>query len=65
MSRVLRLKFELGLFEHPYVDPEEAARAGSSPDNRALALESARESITLLKNDAGVLPLTKGSSRSR
>ena len=59
LSRVLRLKFELGLFEHPYVDVDEAARSGGSRENRALALESARASITLLKNDAGTLPLKK------
>jgi beta-glucosidase len=59
VSRVLRLKFELGLFEHPYVDADEAARSGGSRENRALALESARASITLLKNDAGTLPLKK------
>src|ERR1019366_1681306 len=59
VSRVLRLKFELGLFEHPYVDAEAAARDGRSPAHRALALESARASITLLKNDGGTLPLKK------
>jgi beta-glucosidase len=59
VGRVLKLKFELGLFEHPYVDPGEAARRGGSPENRALALEAARASIVLLKNDSAVLPLRK------
>ena len=59
VSRVLTLKFELGLFEHPYVDADAAARSGGSPEHRALALESARASITLLKNDNGTLPLQK------
>jgi beta-glucosidase len=63
VSRVLRLKFELGLFEHPYVDEAAAARAGGAPEHRALALESARASITMLKNDNGTLPLKK-STRS-
>jgi beta-glucosidase len=59
VTRVLRLKFELGLFEHPYVDADAAARDGGSPAHRALALESARASITLLKNEGGTLPLKK------
>ena len=59
VSRVLRLKFELGLFEHPYVDADAAASNGGSPEHRALALESARASITLLKNEGGTLPLRK------
>jgi beta-glucosidase len=59
VGRVLRLKFELGLFDHPYVDPREAARSGGAPAHRALALDAARASITLLKNDAGTLPLKK------
>ncbi|MFI5231860.1 MAG: glycoside hydrolase family 3 C-terminal domain-containing protein [Gemmatimonadales bacterium] len=59
VARVLTLKFELGLFEHPYVDPDEAARRGGSTEHRALALEAARASITLLKNDSATLPLRK------
>jgi beta-glucosidase len=59
VSRVLRLKFELGLFEHPYVDAKAAARNGGPPAHRALALEAARASITLLKNASGTLPLKR------
>lgn len=59
VARVLKLKFELGLFDHPYVDPDEAARNGGSLEHRALALEAARASITLLKNDSATLPLRK------
>lgn len=59
VTRVLRLKFELGLFDHPYVEPDEAARRGGSRENRALALAAAREAITLLKNDHAALPLSK------
>ncbi len=59
VSRVLKMKFELGLFEHPYVDADAAASAGGSRENRALALDAARASITLLKNDGGALPLNK------
>jgi beta-glucosidase len=59
VSRVLKLKFELGLFEHPYVDADEAARSGGAGESRALALQAARASITLLKNDGRILPLKK------
>jgi beta-glucosidase len=59
VGRVLKLKFELGLFENPYVDPEAAARSSGSTVERAVALQAAREAITLLKNDAHALPLAK------
>jgi len=54
VSRVLKLKFMLGLFENPYVDVEKA----KIESHRDIALEIARKSITLLKND-GTLPLQK------
>jgi beta-glucosidase len=50
-------KFRLGLFDDPYVDPGEADRIVGSDENRSLALEAALASITLLKNDADLLPL--------
>lgn len=59
VARVLRVKFELGLFEQPYVDPDAAAAANGSAEHRALARDAARESIVLLKNDRHVLPLAK------
>ena len=61
VARVLRVKFELGLFEHPYVDVDRAAAENGSADHRALAREAARASIVLLKNDTGVLPLAKAA----
>jgi beta-glucosidase len=61
VARVLRAKFELGLFEQPYVDPEEAARRNGHTGHRALARESARASIVLLKNDRGTLPLDRAT----
>jgi beta-glucosidase len=59
VSRVLRAKFELGLFEHPYVNPDSAAYWNDHADHRALARDAARASIVLLKNDRSTLPLTK------
>jgi beta-glucosidase len=57
VSRVLRAKFELGLFEQPYVDPGAAAAAAGSAEHRALALDAARASIVLLQNRRSRLPL--------
>ena len=56
---VLRVKFELGLFDHPFVDPTLQAKVDRSPEHLALSLESARESMTLLKNEGNLLPLSK------
>lgn len=56
--RVLRRKFEMGLFEHPFVDVEATAAVGSD-GHRAVALEVARRAVTLLKNEHSVLPLSK------
>jgi beta-glucosidase len=59
VARVLRVKFELGLFEHPYIDPDAAARINGSAEHLALARDAARESIVLLKNDRQTLPLSR------
>jgi beta-glucosidase len=59
VARVLRAKFELGLFEHPYVSSGEYPEPGGSA-HRALARRAARESIVLLKNEGAVLPLSDG-----
>jgi beta-glucosidase len=57
VAPMLAAKFRLGLFEDPYVDPKEAERIVGSDSHREVALESARKTITLLKNDGGILPL--------
>jgi len=54
---MLRWKFEMGLFDDPYVDPDEAERVVGCDAHRELALQAARETITLLKNENGLLPL--------
>jgi beta-glucosidase len=59
VARVLRAKFALGLFEQPYVDAAEAARANGHADHRALAREAAAKSLVLLRNDGATLPLRK------
>jgi beta-glucosidase len=57
VRRILAMKFEAGLFEHPYVDARAAERKTATPDAIALAREAARRAMVLLKNDQGVLPL--------
>lgn len=57
--RILEVKFKLGLFDDPYVDPEKASKVLGCKIHRKVALEAARESITLLKNEGNILPLSK------
>lgn len=57
VARVLQAKFELGLFDNPYVDPQEAARVNGCAEHRALAMEAASKSFVLLKNQQQTLPL--------
>src|SRR6266513_595787 len=57
VRRLLRPKFELGLFEKPFVDPDRADRLSGADTSRSLALAAARQAITLLKNDRALLPL--------
>jgi beta-glucosidase len=64
VSRLLYQKFQLGLFENPYVDAEKASKTTDSAEDRALAAESARRSIVLLKNEKNTLPLDKSKLKS-
>jgi beta-glucosidase len=57
VAPMLAWKFRLGLFEDPYVDPAVAERIVGCDAHRELALQGARETITLLKNDGGLAPL--------
>jgi beta-glucosidase len=58
VRHVLRVKFALGLFEHPFVDEAAAPKALYHPDSIALAQTAAERSFVLLKN-SGILPLSK------
>jgi beta-glucosidase len=64
VSRILHAKFLLGIFDHPYVDPDEAERVNESAEHRALALKAAREAIILLKNENALVPLDRTRIRS-
>jgi beta-glucosidase len=59
VRRVLKLKFQLGLFDNPYVDADRAVRVVHSRENQELALRAGHEGIVLLKNDKNLLPLKK------
>ncbi len=59
LARLLRLKFQLGLFENPYIDVERAVKTVHTDENKELALQTARESMVLLKNEDNILPLKK------
>lgn len=63
VGRILKLKFEMGLFENPYVDPVKAARGVRTAEHIALAREVARESVVLLENKNGILPLAPDLKR--
>jgi beta-glucosidase len=63
VGSVLRVKFSLGLFDHLFVKPELHSRVNRSAEHLALSLESARESMTLLRNEGNLLPLSRSLKR--
>lgn len=60
VRRVLRLKFELGLFDNPFVDPDLVDKVIGNPKSIEKGLAAQSRAMTLLKNEAGVLPLGEG-----
>lgn len=57
---VLRVKFTVGIFDHPYVEnPDRSVKLVNSPEHQKVALQASRESIVLLKNEHQALPLQK------
>src|SRR5208282_2650537 len=58
VSRILRIKFQMGLFDNAYTDPALTGQIGS-PEHRAVARECVRQSLVLLKNSSHTLPLAK------
>jgi beta-glucosidase len=61
VRRILTVKFEMGLFEQPYSVPELLAEVGSDA-HRSLARQAVAKTLVLLKNDGGLLPLSKNIS---
>jgi beta-glucosidase len=57
VSRILAAKFRLGLFDHPYTDPDYAEKITNGAEHRATALKAAQETVVLLKNQNHLLPL--------
>lgn len=57
VRRILRIKFQLGLFERPLVDTPDRAQTVHTAAHQQLALEAARAGLVLLKNEGGLLPL--------
>jgi len=62
VCRVLRAKFISGIFENRYVKEKEVKKVFDTPSDRRLALQVARESMVLLKNENGLLPVKKNIS---
>lgn len=64
VSRVLRAKFALGLFDNPYVEESLDEKVRRCPEHLNLSLEVARQSLCLLKNDGALLPLDPSSPKT-
>lgn len=62
VRRILRAKFQMKVFEEPFADPKLTAKVGS-PEHREVARQCVRESLVVLKNQGGVLPLSSTTRR--
>jgi len=60
VSDVLRVKFMLGLFDHPYIDEDLLKKVNRTAESHAVALQAAQEGISLLKNEGSLLPIGAG-----
>jgi len=63
LRRILTAKFQMGLFENPYVNEAKAARTLADPAHRDVAQVAAERALVLLKNEGGALPLTAGTHK--
>lgn len=63
VRRILNAKFELGLFDNPYVDETRVAAIHNNPEHRQLARVAAQRSMVLLRNEGNLLPLIKGDPK--
>lgn len=64
VARILKAKFRAGIFDRPFVDSGRVSRVTNTPEHRELALRAAHESMILLKNENGMLPLDPGKIRN-
>jgi beta-glucosidase len=64
VTKVLQVKFQLGLFENPFVDEGTAIKITNCAEHKALALEAAHKTLVLLKNEGGLLPLERSKLHS-
>lgn len=64
VGEMLKVKFELGLFDFPYVDPDKAAAFCGSEENRSLAKKAALRAVTLLENRDQTVPLDLNDLKS-
>ena len=62
VKRILKLKFELGLFESPYIDEKKTGKKVRNKAGEKIALDMAREGIVLLKNEDNILPLNENQN---
>lgn len=63
VSKILEAKFKLGLFENPFIEGEKVDQRIFTPEHQKTALDMARKSIVLLKNEGDLLPLDKSKKQ--